>query len=73
MSEGQYYINWYTQTFRPFTKVRLCRSVLMDHSIIQIDNTLVFSFAESNLYIYKVGAFFDLGNRTPPRPLALEG
>ena len=26
-----------------------------------------------HLYIYKVGAFFDLGNRTPPRPLALEG
>ena len=26
-----------------------------------------------NLYIYKIGAFFDLGNRTPPRPLALEG
>ena len=26
-----------------------------------------------NLYIYKVGAFFDLLGRTPPRPLAFEG
>ena len=25
------------------------------------------------LYIYKVGAFFDLLGRTPPRPLAFEG
>ena len=26
-----------------------------------------------SIYIYKVGAFFDLLGRTPPRPLALEG
>ena len=29
--------------------------------------------SENYLYIYKVGAFFDLLGRTPPRPLALEG
>ena len=32
-----------------------------------------FDNTEENYSIYKVGAFFDLGNRTPPRPLALEG
>ena len=25
------------------------------------------------LYLYKIGALFDLRHRTPPRPLALEG
>ena len=35
--------------------------------------SLVLVLGVAYLYLYKIGALFDLRNQTPPRPLALEG
>ena len=61
--------------FKLFRHSKFQLSIIFTFKVIAIDSVISVKLSDfpGYLYIYKVGAFFDLLGRTPPRPSALEG